>query len=80
MRSKVHQEEVFDLMKIPVEALYREALCEIGEQEAYIEELKATIQQLEKENRELKNKPTLTNEENIAIGKEIKRVLIYSTQ
>ena len=25
MRSKVHQEEVFDLMKIPVEALYREA-------------------------------------------------------
>ena len=38
-----------DLMKIPVEYLYKEALREIGEQEAYIDELKSTINDLRAE-------------------------------
>ena len=44
-------ESAHDLFKIPVEALYAEALREIGEQEAYIEELQNEIQSLKTENK-----------------------------
>ena len=44
-----------DLMKIPLEALHKVALQQIGEQEAYIEELEAKIRDLEKKCRETAN-------------------------
>lgn len=54
LKGKRYDTSSFDLMKIPVEWLYREALYEIGEQESYIEELKAAIQTLQDENEKLK--------------------------
>lgn len=48
--------EVFDLMKIPVEFLYRESLVEIGAQEAYIDELKDELKSLRSENKSLKSR------------------------
>ena len=44
-------ESVHDLLKLPIEVLYTEALREIGEQEAYIDELQSTIKSLEVENK-----------------------------
>lgn len=46
----------FDLLKLPIDILYSEALREIGEQESYIEELAYTIKNLQSENKDLKRK------------------------
>ena len=78
MRVKGHGDEVFDLMKIPVEVLYREALCEIGEQKSYIEELEATVKQLKKEINERKNASLLDKSERVAIAKEVKKEELYN--
>lgn len=46
----------FDLLKLPIDVLYSEALKEIGEQESYIEELAYNIKKLQSENNALKKK------------------------
>lgn len=46
----------FGLLKLPIEALYSEALKEIGAQESYIEELSYTIGKLQTENSALNKK------------------------
>ena len=46
----------FDLLTLPIDILYSEALREIGEQESYIEELAYTIKNLQSENKDLKRK------------------------
>ena len=80
LRGKKYDVEAFDLMKIPVEWLYQDALREIGEQESYIEELKAENMNLQKEIRDLNNAQQLSIEEKRAIGKEIKREELYEKQ
>lgn len=65
-------------MKIPVEWLYQEALCEIGEQESYIEELKTDILSLQEENEKLKR--GYTKSENRELRLEIKREELYQVQ
>jgi hypothetical protein len=64
-----------DLMKIPVEHLYKEALREIGEQEAYIDELKSTINDLRAE----LNNPSAKAEKQKLL-KELKREELYQNQ
>lgn len=64
-----------DLMKIPVEHLYKEALREIGEQEAYIDELKSTINDLRAE----LNNPSAKAEKQKLL-KELKREDLYQNQ
>ena len=46
----------FGLLKLPIEALYSEALKEIGAQESYIDELSYTISKLQSENLALNQK------------------------
>ena len=65
-------------MKIPIEWLYQEALCEIGEQESYIEELKTDILSLQEENEKLKR--GYTKSENRELRLEIKREELYQVQ
>lgn len=69
-------ESPFDLMKIPIEFLYEKALCEIREQESYIEELKDVIQKLQKEICEL-NYQNLSGTENKAVLKETRKEELY---
>ena len=49
--SKV--EARYELLKLPIEVLYKNALQEIGALEAYIEELNNTIKRLKEENKSL---------------------------
>lgn len=46
----------FDLLKLPIDVLYSEALREIGEQESYIDELAYTVNKLQAENALLKDR------------------------
>lgn len=80
LRGKKYDVEAFDLMKIPIEWLYQDALREIGEQESYIEELKAEIENLQKEINDLKNTEQLSAEEKRTIGREVKREELYGQQ
>lgn len=59
-----------DLMKIPLEALHRIALQQIGEQEAYIEELEARLKESEK--------VYLTRKDNVRIAEETRREEVIS--
>ncbi len=56
LQSRGKGEAEFDLLKLPIDVLYSEALREIGEQESYIEELAYTIKNLQSENKDLKRK------------------------
>lgn len=56
LRSSGKGDAEFDLLKLPIDVLYSEALKEIGEQESYIEELAYTVKKLQTENAVLKNK------------------------
>jgi predicted nucleotidyltransferase len=56
----------WDLMKIPLEALHSAALQQIGEQEAYIEELEAKL-------KALSPNVNLTKAENKRIAEETRR-------
>ena len=56
LQSRGKGEAEFDLLKLPIDILYSEALREIGEQESYIEELAYTVKKLQTENASLKNK------------------------
>ena len=62
-----------DLVKIPLEGLHSVALQQIGEQEAYIEELEEKIKSLEKELSKKEAKVALTRQENRKIAQEVKR-------
>ena len=62
-----------ELMKIPLEGLHSIALQQIGEQEAYIEELEEKITFLEKELANKEEKAVLTRNEKKNIAKEVRR-------
>ena len=62
-----------DLMKIPLEALHKVALQQIGEQEAYIEELEETVKKLQRKLEQKEEKFALTKEENRRIAEEVRR-------
>ena len=67
MASGKHLENPdWDLMKIPLEALHSAALQQIGEQEAYIEELEAKL-------KALSPNANLTKAENKRIAEETRR-------
>ena len=55
-----------DLMKIPLEALHKVALQQIGEEESYIEELESKLKEYTEE-------VTLTRKEKIRIAEEVRR-------
>lgn len=62
-----------DLMKIPLEALHKVALQQIGEQEAYIEELEDRIRDLEKKLEKKEERFALSRAENRRIAEEVRR-------
>ena len=62
-----------NLVKIPLEGLHSVALQQIGEQEAYIEELEEKIKSLEKELSKKEAKVALTRQENRKIAQEVRR-------
>ena len=62
-----------DLLKIPLEGLHSAALQQIGEQEAYIEELEEKIKSLEKELAKKEVRVALTRQENKKIAQEVRR-------
>ena len=62
----------WDLMKIPLEALHSAALQQIGEQEAYIEELEAKL-------KALSPNANLTKAENKRIAEETRREEVIAT-
>ena len=62
-----------DLVKIPLEGLHSVALQQIGEQEAYIEELEEKIKSLEKELSKKEAKVAVTRQENRKIAQEVRR-------
>lgn len=62
-----------DLMKIPLEALHKVALQQIGEQEAYIEELEEKVKELQRKMEQKEERFALTKEENRRIAVEVRR-------
>ena len=73
MASGKHLENPdWDLMKIPLEALHSAALQQIGEQEAYIEELEAKL-------KALSPNVNLTKAENKRIAEETRREEVIAT-
>ena len=73
MTSGKHLENPdWDLMKIPLEALNSAALQQIGEQEAYIEELEAKL-------KALSPNVNLTKAENKRIAEETRREEVIAT-
>jgi hypothetical protein len=80
-KSKViGDESVHDLLKLPIEVLYTEALREIGEQEAYIDELQNTIKRLEGENKCLRGNVNSLSLQSQKDGKTVKREELYKQQ
>lgn len=73
-------ESVHDLLKLPIEVLYTEALREIGEQEAYIDELKSTIKRLEGENKCLRGNVNSLSLQSQKDSKTVKREELYKQQ
>ena len=73
-------ESVHDLLKLPIEVLYTEALREIGEQEAYIDELQNTIKTLEVENKCLRGNVNSLSLQSQKDGRAIKREELYKQQ
>ena len=55
-----------DLLKIPLEALHKIALQQIGEQEAYIEELEGQL-------KEFTEAATLSRKDSVRIAEEVRR-------
>jgi hypothetical protein len=81
LKSKgIGDESVHDLLKIPIEVLYAEALREIGEQEAYIDELQNTIKTLEVENKCLRGNVNSLSLQSQKDGRAIKREELYKQQ
>ena len=81
LKSKgIGDESVHDLLKIPIEALYAEALREIGEQEAYIDELQNEIKSLKTENKCLRINVDTLAQQGKSDSKAIKREELYQQQ
>ena len=81
LKSKgIGDESVHDLLRIPIEVLYAEALREIGEQEAYIDELQNTIKTLEVENKCLRINVNSLSLQSQKDGRAIKREELYKQQ
>ena len=81
LKSKgIGDESVHDLLRIPIEVLYAEALREIGEQEAYIDELQNTIKTLEVENKCLRGNVNSLSLQSQKDGRAIKREELYKQQ
>ena len=76
----IGDESVYDLLKLPIEVLYTEALREIGEQEVYIDELKNDIKLLKAENKSLRLNVDTLALQGKKYGKEIKREELYQLQ
>ena len=79
-RKNGGDESVHDLLKVPIEVLYTEALREIGEQEAYIDELQSTIKSLEVENKCLRVNVNLLSAQSKNDSIAIKREELYQQQ
>lgn len=60
-----------DLLKVPLEALHSLALQQIGEQEAYIEELEGKL-------KSLTEPPTLTRKDHVRIAEETRRQIVIA--
>lgn len=73
-------ESVHDLLKLPIEVLYTEALREIGEQESYIDELQDKIKSLEIENKCLRGNVRILSLRCLKENKDIKREELYQQQ
>ena len=73
-------ESVHDLLKLPIEVLYTEALREIGEQEAYIDELQNEIKSLKTENKCLRINVDALAQQGKSDSKAIKREELYQQQ
>ena len=81
LKSKgIGDESVHDLLKIPIEVLYAEALREIGEQEAYIDELQNEIKSLKTENKCLRINVDTLSLQGKSDSKAIKREELYQQQ
>lgn len=79
-RKNGGDESVHDLLKLPIEVLYTEALREIGEQEAYIDELQSTIKSLEVENKCLRVNVNSLSAQSKNDSIAIKREELYQQQ
>ena len=79
-RKNGGDESVHDLLKVPIEVLYTEALREIGEQEAYIDELQSTIKSLEVENKCLRVNVNSLSAQSKNDSRAIKREELYQQQ
>ena len=73
-------ESVHDLLKMRIEVLYTEALREIGEQEAYIDELQNEIKSLKTENKCLRINVDALAQQGKRDSKAIKREELYQQQ
>lgn len=76
----IGDESVHDLLKLPIEVLYTEALREIGEQEAYIDELQNEIKTLKTENKCLRINVDALALQCKSDGSAIKREELYKQQ
>ncbi len=79
-RKGIGDESVHDLLKLPIEVLYTDALREIGEQESYIDELQNTIKLLEAENKCLRRNVDSLSLQSKKDGMTIKREELYKQQ
>ena len=78
LKSKgIGDESAHDLLKLPIEVLYTEALREIGEQEAYIDELQNEIKSLKTENKCLRINVDALAQQGKSDSKAIKREELY---
>lgn len=81
LKSKgIGDESAHDLLKLPIEVLYTEALREIGEQEAYIDELQNEIKSLKTENKCLRINVDALAQQGKSDSKAIKREELYQQQ
>ena len=81
LKSKgIGDESVHDLLKIPIEVLYAEALREIGEQEAYIDELQNEIKSLKTENKCMRINVDALAQQGKSDSRAIKREELYKLQ
>ena len=80
IKNSGNDESVHDLLKLPIEVLYAEALREIGEQEAYIDELKDSIKRLNIENASLRGNIEQFKRINREQRMSIKRDEMYTQQ
>lgn len=81
LRNKgICDDSVHDLLKIPIEVLYQEALREVGEQEAYIDELRDTVKKQNVEITILRGMAGVSNQLNKEQRLQIKREELYQQQ